>query len=252
MSINAAKLESYVETISNFEKLKLETQILVFGYYIQQKEKVPNFEHKMIKQCFELSDFPSPQNIASRLVKLEGKHWLVKNNGGYRVERTTLKSLETNVLGKPQLKIISSKLEKLPQLLQTPEKEYVNEILGCLRIEAYHAAIVLMWSISISHLRNFIIDKKTQEFNTVLSNHPKNALKKISISKYDDFENIGDSDFLDILYSLNITSKNQKKLLKEKLDIRNTYAHPNTMTLTVNKTNSFIEDLVNDVIIKIN
>jgi len=252
MSVNAPKIESYVEAISNFEKLNLEQQIIVFGYYLQKKEKRPNFEHKIIQKCFELIDSSIPKNIASRLQKLEEKHWLVKNNGGYRVERTILKSCEANILGQPQLKIISSKLESLPTLLKTPEKEYVSEVIGCLRIDAYHASIVLMWSITISHLRNFIIDHKVLEFNTALLKHPKNSLKKLSISKYDDFENIGDHDFLEILNSLNIISKNQHKLLKEKLDIRNTYAHPNTMTLTVNKTNSFIEDLVNDIITKIN
>lgn len=251
MSINPQKLESYTETISNFEKLKLEVQIIVFGYYLQQKEKLSNFEHKLIQKCFELSDFTTPTNIASRLQKLEVKHWLVKNNGGYRVERTTLKTFEANILGKPQLKIISSKLESLPNLLKTPEKEYVDEVLGCLSIDAYHAAIVLMWSITISHLRNFIIDYKIPEFNNALSNHTKNSLRNLSISKYDDFENIGDHDFLEIIKSLNLTSKNQHKLLKEKLDIRNTYAHPNTLTLTDNKTNSFIEDLINDIISKI-
>lgn len=251
MSIKLQKLTSYIETISNFEKLKLEEQIIVFGYHIQQNEKLSNFNHKIIQQCFELSDLPSPTNIISRLQKLETKHWLVKNNGGYRLERTTLKSLEHNILGKPQLKIISAKLENLSNLLKTPEKEYVDEVIGCLRINAYRAAIVLMWSICISHLRNYIISYKIPEFNNALSNHTKNSIKKLSISKYDDFEDIGDYDFLEILKILTITTKNQHKLLKEKLDIRNTYAHPNTLTLTDNKANSFIEDLVNDIIMKI-
>lgn len=251
IKIKKLELESYIDAISNFEKLKFEEQIIVFGYYLQQNLKVSNFDHKTIQQCFELSDFPHPTNIASRLPKLEKKHWLVKNNGGYRLERATLKSLERDILGKPQLKIISSKLESLPKLLKTPEKEYVDEVIGCLRINAYRAAIVLMWSICISHLRNYIIDHKMHEFNDALLNHPKNSIKKLSISKYDDFEDIGDYDFLEILKST-IISKNQHKLLKEKLDIRNTYAHPNTLTLTDNKINSFIEDLVNDIITKIN
>lgn len=251
MSIKVQKLKSYIETISNFEKLKLEEQIIVFGYHIQENEKLTNFDHKIIQRCFELSDLPLPTNIISRLQKLETKRWLVKNNGRYRLERTTLKSLEYNILGKPQLKIISTKLESLSNLLKTPEKEYVDEVIGCLRINAYHAAIVLMWSICISHLRNYIINYKIPEFNNALSNHPKSSMRRLSISKYDDFEDIGDYDFLEILKILTVTTKNQHKLLKEKLDIRNIYAHPNTLTLTDNKTNSFIEDLVNDIITKI-
>lgn len=252
MSISTAKLEAFIDNISNFESLILEDKILVFGYYLQKKEKFENFNHKPIEECFSSLDFSKPTNINSRLRGLESKKKVVKHKSGYRVERTKLKSIETDILGKQKLKIISSNLENLPNLLKSPEKEYVDEVIGCLRIDAYHAAIVLMWSISVSHLRNYVLAYKLTEFNSSLTRNTKYAKKKLTISKYDDFEEIGDADFLDLLKNSKITSKNQHKLLEEKIGIRNTYAHPTSLTLTDNKTNSFIEDLVNDIIKKIN
>jgi len=251
MSISSSRIESFVENITNFETLILEDQILVFGYYLQEKEKLPNFNHNAIESCFKITDLIIPKNINSRLRKLEEKKLLVKNNGGFRVERKKFKSIETDILGKPKLQTLSSELENLPKLLKDPEKKYVSEVIGCLRIEAYHAAIILMWALTISHLRNYVIANKLSEFNHELSIHTKFSKKKFTITKYDDFEDMSDFDFLDILRKSKVSSKNQHKLLNEKLGIRNIYAHPTNLTLKDSKTISFIEELINDIITKI-
>ncbi|MCH7561143.1 MAG: hypothetical protein IIC67_07235, partial [Thaumarchaeota archaeon] len=62
---------------------------------------------------------------------------------------------------------------------------------------------------------------------------------------------IKETDFLAILKNIGSLSKTRHKLLEEKLGIRNTYAHPSSLTLTETKTISFIEDLINDIITKI-
>lgn len=251
MVISTSRLESFVENISNFEKLSLEDQILVFGHYLQKKEKFTNFNHKGIANCFKLTDLVPPTNINSRLRKLETKKLLVKNDGNYRVERTKTKSIEIEILGKPKLKELSTTLEKLPTLLKKPESDYVTEVLNCLKVESYHAAIILMWVLTISHLQNYVFAYKLAEFNTALSKHPKYNKKSFSITKIDDFEEIKESDFLELLKTSSITSKGRHKLLNEKLGIRNTYSHPSSLTLTDTKTVSFIEDLINDIITKI-
>lgn len=237
--------------MSGFESLILEDKILVFGYYLQKKEKFDNFNHIQIETCFTLLDFTKPTNINSRLRGFETKKILVKYKTGYRVERTKVKSIETEILGKPKLKEISANLEKLPALLKKPEGDYVKEVIDCLKVEAYHAAIVLMWVITISHLRNFVLSFKLNEFNISLSRHTRYQRRGLTISKYDDFEEIKEDDFLDLLKSTNIISKGRRRLLGEKLGIRNTYAHPSPLTLTDTKTISFIEDLINDIITKI-
>lgn len=251
MPVSKAKLEAFINNIENFESLSLEDQILVFGYYLQNKEKLENFIHKYIEECFALLDFSKPANINSRLRGLENKKMIVKHKDGYRVERTKVKSIETDILGKPKLKEVSKNLEKLPTLLKKPESDYVKEVIDCLKVEAYHAAIVLTWVITISHLQNFVLAFKLTEFNTSLSKHTKYQKKSLVISEYDNFEEIKENDFLELLKNANIISRGQHKLLDEKLGIRNTHAHPSTLTLTDTKTISFIEDLIDDIITKI-
>lgn len=251
MAISATKLEAFIDNISDFESLNLEDEILVFGYYLQKKEQLENFNHKNIEECFLLLDLNNPTNITSRLMNLESKKMIVINKTGYRVERKKVKSIETDILGKPKLKEISSDLEKLPKLLKKPESDYVLEVINCLKVDAWHAAIVLMWVIAVSYLQNFVFTHKLNEFNIALANHSKYNKKSFTITKMDDFEEINEYDFLELLKSVQIINKSKHKLLHEKLGIRNTYAHPTTMTLTDTKTISFIEDLIIDIITKI-
>jgi len=249
--MNKERFLQFVENIPEINKISLGDMILTFCYYLQKKEKEKFFNHKMIETCFEISDLKKPTNIQSRLQDLEKKGKVVPSGGGYRIERHESTRIELEILGKPKLKEISSDLENLPKLLKKPESDYVQEVLNCLKVEAYHAAIVLMWVITISYLRNFILAFKLNEFNISLSKHTKYQKKGLAISKYDDFEEINEKDFLNLLKNANIISKGRHKLLDEKLGIRNTYAHPSSLTLTDTKTISFIEDLINDIIIKI-
>ena len=92
MSVSKAKLEAFIDNIEDLESLTLEDKILVFGYYLQKKEKLQNFNHKSIEECFTLLDFTKPTNINSRLRGFETKKMVVKHKAGYRVERTKVKS----------------------------------------------------------------------------------------------------------------------------------------------------------------
>jgi hypothetical protein len=229
----------------------LEDQILVFCYFLQKKEAYSSITHRDLEQCFQVLDLSLPTNINSRLCKIEIKKQLVKSNGGYRVERTKIKNIENDILGKPKLKEISDNLEKLPTLLKKPESDYVKEVINCLKIDAYHAAVILMWVVTISHLRNYVLAFKLKEFNSSLSLRLKYKKKGFTISEYEDFEEIKEMEFLEILKNIGSISKTRHKLLEEKLGIRNTYAHPSPLSLTDAKTVSFIEDLINDIITKI-
>ena len=251
MEININKLKSFVDDISDFELLILEEQILVFCYFLQKNETYTSIKPKDLKQCFHTLDLSLPTNIPLRLRGMKNKKQLLKTNDGYRVERTEIKNIENEIFKKPKLKKISKDLERLPVLLKKPESDYVKEVINCLKIEAYHAAIVLMWIVTISHLRNHVLHVKLKEFNSSPSFHTKNKKKGLMIINYEDFEEIKEDEFLEILKNIGSINKTRCRLLKEKLGIRNTYAHPSSLSLTDTKTISFIEDLISEIITKI-
>ena len=59
-----------------------------------------------------------------------------------------------------------------------------------------------------------------------------------------------EKDFIEICRSAAIVTNDVKKILDEKLGIRNTAGHPSTVKVHPRKAANFIEDLVENVILK--
>lgn len=249
--MNKEKLKSFVNRIEDFHNLIHSDKITVFGYYLQENLRYESFNHKNIEECYDALDLPRPTNIPSRLLELKKVNRLVpynKSKGSYRVSGPESKTIEGK-LGNKELAKVSDNLTKLPKLLSKPESDLLKEALNCLKVKALRAVIVLVWIIVIDHLQDFVIRNKLADFNTALSTHTR--YQRLTITKKEDFEEIKESDFISIMKTASIITKGQKKLLDEKLGIRNTYAHPSSLTLSESKVNSFVEDLIVDIVSKI-
>jgi len=57
-----------------------------------------------------------------------------------------------------------------------------------------------------------------------------------------------ESDFVTMLKTAKIITQNQHKILKNKLDDRNSYAHPSSLQISPSKALDFIEDLTKNII----
>ena len=100
---------------------------------------------------------------------------------------------------------------------------------------------------TIDRLYNYVFSKNLAAFNQVLSKQNK---KIQSIKKREDFNEIGEGEFITISRSAGIINNDQRKILEEKLGIRNTAAHPNTTKISEAKCMSFVEDLVDNILVK--
>jgi hypothetical protein len=86
------------------------------------------------------------------------------------------------------------------------------------------------------------------EFNTALA---KNSDKKINkIVNYDDFGELKESKFIEVSKSAGIISNDVRKILDEKLGIRNSAAHPSGIAFSGHKTTEFILDLISNIVLK--
>jgi hypothetical protein len=65
-----------------------------------------------------------------------------------------------------------------------------------------------------------------------------------NVGKLDDFAYIKDAVLLLALFDLGIIDKGEKGTLEENLDLRNRCGHPTKYKPGVNKSSSFIEDVV--------
>ena len=115
------------------------------------------------------------------------------------------------------------------------------------------AAIVMVWNLAYDHMMRWVLadPQRLTEFNAGIAkrNSKKAALV---IATRDDFEQLTEGETVDVLGGVTGVSDNLKKMLKEKLGRRNTFAHlcpRRTMIIVRSQVDDMITDLVNNVVL---
>jgi len=130
------------------------------------------------------------------------------------------------------------------------ENDFLNEAIDCFEIGAYRASIVMVWNLTVDHLYEYVLANELTNFNIALSKNTDKRIKITSVLKKDDFGEVPEGKFIEFCRSANIITSDVRRILDGKLGIRNSYAHPSSLQMTESKAIEFIEDLVNNVIIK--
>jgi hypothetical protein len=73
--------------------------------------------------------------------------------------------------------------------------------------------------------------------------------RAVTISKRDEFEELKESNVIDIAGHANLFSANTKKILKIQLDKRNLAAHPSLVEIHAPQADDTISSLVNNVVL---
>src|SRR2546429_7743068 len=108
----------------------------------------------------------------------------------------------------------------------------------------------MMWLLTVDHLQRYVISHKLPDFNHAMQ--ARSEYQQVTVGTQDDFDQIRkEKHFVEILGTARIAPHDMKKILEEKLDFRNTCAHPNPIIVTDAKVVSFVEDLVHNVVLKL-
>jgi hypothetical protein len=75
-------------------------------------------------------------------------------------------------------------------------------------------------------------------------------VKVTRIRTRDDFTEIPEGKFIELLRSAGIISNDVRKILDEKLGTRNSSAHPSGVSIKPSKVIEFVDDLVENVVLK--
>ena len=127
------------------------------------------------------------------------------------------------------------------------QRKFMAEAVSCLAVDAPRATIVMSWAGTIDHLYDFILKYKLSEFNSALARR-SDRHRNITITSKDDFCEIQEKVFIEVAKSAGVITGDVRKILDEKLGIRNTCAHPSTVEIHRSKVVNFIEELVDNVI----
>lgn len=245
------ELADFVAQIPGFSSFNHANKIRLFAWFVHSMRSQERFKPADIRGCYDYLSLDQPTDVNPFLAQMLSRRprEVLRDSRGYALERRVKDSLDAKYGQRPVTVQVDKLLSELPAKIPSlAERSFLDEALICFRHKAFRAAIVMTWNLTYDHLCEFVLVKYLVEFNSQLPrSYPKAEIS--SIAKKEDFSELKESQVLQICRSANITSKDIHKVLKEKLDKRNTYAHPATLTLAPQTTEEYIIDLISNVVL---
>ena len=107
----------------------------------------------------------------------------------------------------------------------------------------------MAWIGALDHMYDYILKNKLLEFNSSIKKRT-DKYGSIVIKDKDDFCDIKEKVFIEVCRSAKIITPDVRKILDEKLGVRNSCAHPSTISIHPTKAINFIEDITDNIYVK--
>jgi len=227
--------------------------IELFGYFLSIECGNNSFTTKMINGCFEACDLKVPSRTSAYLS--EGTKTrppiYIKVESGYKLHRSRQQiisqELGTNH-GITQTSVALRQLEE--KFVDGNQKKFFKETIDCFEVGANRASIIMCWLLTIDHIYDLVLKHHLIAFNQKLALVTDKRVKVSVITQKDDFSAIPEGKFVELLKTSGVISNDVRKILDAKLGTRNSCAHPSGVVIKKSKTIDFIEDLIENVIVK--
>lgn len=251
--VDRAALESFVNGLDSFSLWGPKRQIDYFAYFLSTRGN-GDFSVAQIEKCFALAalrPYSRVHRYLSENVTKKGGGRYVKTKQGYALERGFRESIQAEIDEEPKRVLLSAALKSLlNSVTDTHENSFLAEALSCYRAKAFRAAILMTWILTIHHLAKHVFTQQLAAFNSVLAKNTDKRIRISSITTVDDFGEIPEERLIELCRSAGVLSNDVRKILQEKLGIRNSAAHPSGITVDGHKATEFITDLLNNVVLK--
>ncbi len=249
---NSVDIVGYLSTL-RLAELKGEEKFLAIAFAMAgQQTGIPVRTHN-------IKDSWPQHTLSSRYSPVfypgaKSKSWVLKDRKDTKscvvtqAGATHLASLSKTGV-EPERTQVTKKLSDLVQKIKDPqERLFLEEAIRCYQVGAYRATVVMLWVLTMDHLQKHILSDHLSEFNKVLATHGDKKMK--SIGFYDDFSELKETRVIELIRNAGIISNDVRKILDEKLGIRNSAGHPSGVTISGHKTTEFALDLIENVLLK--
>jgi hypothetical protein len=125
-------------------------------------------------------------------------------------------------------------------------RPYLEEAVACYDNGLFRAAILMVWSAMMEHLYMTAASRKNgiKGFETANYSRYGGSKNYRQIKKRDDFLYMREYDFIQLAEDAGMLNRNARKLLHERLDLRNRCGHPTKYKPGREETVIFIESLL--------
>jgi hypothetical protein len=249
----SASVNRFYNAIKEATSLKPTELVGYFAYFLTMENEESVATTAAIDEYFRSCDLSPPKNTSAYLSgALVGKNAkFVKVAGGYRLQRGYRDKIAKELGMSAHVIQTSAELRKLESKLPSgAQKGFLQELIDCFEIGANRAAIVMCWILTLDHLYEYILKHHRADFDVVLAKNLDKRVRVTKIQNRDDFGDIPEAKFIEFLRSAGIISNDVRKILDEKLGIRNSSAHPSAVAIKPSKVAEFIDDLIENVVLK--
>lgn len=245
------ELNLFAARFGDFANWSATRQIDYLVYYLISSAGAEDVSVSDIEKCMELLDLRPYSRLkvylSEETTKKGGRY--VKRAQGYRLERAAFDTIRAVVDAEPKRVQVAKQLSDLiPKIKDSQERSFLEEAIRSYRVESYRATIIMVWVLTIDHLQKYVFGNKLTEFNTALNAHSDKKMQPIV--SYDDFADLKESRVIELMRSAGIISNDVRKILDEKLGIRNSAGHPSGITFSGHKTTEFALDLIENILLK--
>ncbi len=245
------ELNLFVTRFPDFASWSATKQVDYLAYYLLTQPTAESAAVADIEECMELLDLRPYSRLSvylSEEVNKKGGRY-IKHAKGYRLERSVFDEIRIAVDSEPKrVQVGKQLLDLVPKLTDSQERNFLEEAIRCYRVESYRATIIMVWVLTMDHLQKYTFGKYLTEFNAAIAAHSDKKMKPVVA--YDDFAELKESRVIELMRSANVISKDVRKILDEKLGVRNSAGHPSGIVFSSHKTTEFALDLIENVLLK--
>lgn len=242
-----SELETFIASVPDFDSISAGAQNDYLAYYILKIEGADIFSARGINKLrsdLHLPPYRTSQSL-SEGSKPGRKQKYLRKPLGYGLVRPLLTKFDSELGNRPTSIIVSTELRTLISALPSGhQRNYLTEVIGCFEAKQFRGAIILAWCLAYDILKTWIFKNKLSEMNNSMSSWKT----PITLSKFEDMEELTERKIIDTAKVAGIIGKEKHKILVSLLDKRNSFAHPTGRTISPAITESFIEEIVGEIV----
>lgn len=241
----------FYNSIDGAAKLSDKQLIGLFAYYLTVEMEEGFATAKAIDECFRACDLAVPSRTAQYLSEGMDEGDFVKAPRGYKLQRHCREELSEKLGAKRRVVRANVELRKLEGKLRSGStKEFLKEMIDCFEAGANRATIVMCWILALDHLIDYVMKHYLTELNSTLAKNTDKRVKLTSVTVRDDFSDIPEKKLIEFFRTAGAISNNVRQILEEKLNTRNSCAHPSGVSIKASKVVEFVDDLIENVVLK--
>ena len=249
-------LKAFIDGVEGFSNLGHADKVRLFAWLQHFLRKKDRFTTGDVNWCYDQLSY-KPGNTSQYLKNMENADELLPYTmGGYRCEGKFMAKYN-DLYAEHDITVSVRQMVKdlvnvIPEL---GEKDIFQEALKCLKHDAGRAAQIMVWNIAMYHLYQFILKHHLVDFNNRIPiRFPKKwkVADMPLINKYDDFgDEMSEREVIEVASSASVINHDIYKVYKNKLDQRNSAAHPSTLRVSQIQAEGFIDDLIRNAVLQL-